>query len=141
MPRFASLACAVLLTTAPFGAAVAHAADSTGTTVLTAPDATFVTDTAVSSNSVPTADSTVITDPNFAYDLQNDPSECINSNPRPNCGKKPQQAGDRGGSLQYLTFIIMLVGVGVIATVLIRNVVKRDRAIAARMAEQEKTAD
>lgn len=141
MPRFASLACAVLLTTAPFGAAVAHAADSSDTTVPMAPDATFVTDTAVSSNSVAPSDSTVITDPNFAYDLQNDPSECINSNPRPNCGKKPQQAGDRGGSLQYLTFLVMLAGVGVIATVLIRNVIKRDRAIAAKMAEQEKAAD
>ncbi len=137
MPRFASLACAVLLTTAPFGAAVAHAADSTDTTVPSGPDQTVVAYSAVSSDSVVPTDSTFVTDPNYVYDLQNDPSECLNSNPRPNCGKKPQQAGDRGGSLQYLTFILMLAGVGVIATVLIRNVMKRDRAIAAKMAKDE----
>lgn len=117
MPRFASLACAVLLTIAPFGTAAAFASDSTDTTVPPSPDSTYV------------------------YDLDNEPSECIGFLPKPGCGKAPQQAGDRGGSLQILTFVVMLTGVGVIATVLIRNVIKRDRAIAARMAQDENSGD
>lgn len=117
MPRLASLACAVLLTTAPFGAAVAHATDSTDTTIPSSPDSTFV------------------------YNLDNEPSQCIGFLPKPGCGKAPEQAGDRGGPLQVLTFLIMLAGVGVIGTVLIRNVIKRDRAIAAQMAKDENASD
>jgi hypothetical protein len=67
------------------------------------------------------------------YDLENEPSNCIGFLPKPGCGKKPQQAGDRGGSLQYLTFGFMILGVGTIGTVLVRNVIKRDRAIAERL--------
>jgi hypothetical protein len=75
------------------------------------------------------------------YDIEKEPSDCIGFLPKPGCGKKPQQAGDRGGSLQYLTFLVMIAGVSIIGTVLIRNVMKRDRAIAAKMAEDEKTSD
>jgi hypothetical protein len=117
MPRFASLTCAVLLTAAPFGASAVHAADVVDTTLPTSPDSTFV------------------------YDLDKEPSDCIGFLPKPGCGKKPQQAGDRGGSLQYLTFIVMLAGVGTIGTVLVRNVIKRDRAMAAKMAEDENASD
>lgn len=120
MPRFAPLACAVLLTTAPFGASMARAADSTDTTVIT---------------TAPVTDST------YVYDLENEPSECVGFLPKPGCGKKPVQAGDRGGSLQYLTFLVMLLGVGTVATVLIRNVIKRDRAIAAQMKKDESDAN
>ena len=117
MPRFASLACAVLLTVAPFGASAVHAVDSVDTTIPTSPDSTFV------------------------YDLEKEPSDCIGFLPKPGCGKKPEQSGDRGGSLQYLTFLVMLLGVGTVATVLIRNVVKRDRAIAAQMKKDESEAN
>jgi hypothetical protein len=117
MPRLAPLACAVLLTVAPFGANAVHAADSVDTTLPTSPDSTFV------------------------YDIEKEPSDCIGFLPKPGCGKKPQQAGDRGGSLQYLTFLVMISGVSIIGTVLIRNVMKRDRAIAAKIAEDEKTSD
>jgi hypothetical protein len=71
------------------------------------------------------------------YDLVNEPSECINSNPRPDCGKKPQSSGDRGGWMQYTVFVVMLAGVGVVGSVLIRNVIRRDRAIAERMSQNE----
>lgn len=117
MPRFASLTCAVLLTVAPFGVSAVHAADSVDTTIPTSPDSTFV------------------------YDLDKEPSDCIGFLPKPGCGKQPQQAGDRGGSLQYLTFIVMLAGVGIVGTVLIRNVIKRDRAMAAKMAKDENASD
>lgn len=134
MSRIASLACAVLLTATPFGASVALAASSTDTTVPVAPDVTFT------ANSTEVTDSTMVTDSTYVYDLENEPSQCINSNPRPGCGKKPEQAGDRGGSLQYLTFLLMLTGVGIIGTVLIRNVIKRDRAIAEQMKKDEHSA-
>lgn len=113
MPRLAATACAILLTLSPFGLSAVHAADSPDTTLPVSPDSTFV------------------------YDLENEPSNCIGFLPKPGCGKKPQQAGDRGGSLQYLTFGIMILGVGTIGTVLVRNVIKRDRAIAERLKDSQ----
>ena len=117
MPRFAPFVYASLLTVAPFGVSAVHAAGAVDTTVPTSPDSTFV------------------------YDLDKEPSDCIGFLPKPGCGKEPEQAGDRGGSLQYLTFLVMIAGVGTIATVLIRNVIKRDRAMAAKMAEDENASD
>ena len=114
MPRLTTAACAVLLTVAPFGLSVAHASDSTDTTIPQSPDSSFV------------------------YDLEREPADCIGFLPKPGCGKKPQQAGDRGGSLQYLTFGIMLFGLGTIGTVLVRNVIKRDREMAKRLSDSEK---
>jgi hypothetical protein len=69
----------------------------------------------------------------YGYDLENDPSECINFLPRPNCGKKPESAGDRGGALQYTVFAVILAGVGIIGTVITRNVIRRDRAVNAEL--------
>ena len=76
-----------------------------------------------------TIDDDITEEPLFGYDLENDPSECINFLPRPNCGKKPEDAGERGGALQYTVFVVILAGLGVIATVIGRNVVKRDRVM------------
>ena len=116
MPRLTPIACAVLLTIAPFGLSVVHAADTpTDSTVAVAE----------------------VTDSTYVYDLENEPSECINSNPRPDCGKKPQNSGDRGGWMQYTVFIVMLAGVGVVGSVLIRNVIRRDRAIAEKMSQDK----
>jgi hypothetical protein len=116
MPRYTRIACAVLLTLAPFAPSQVHAADTP-------------TDSTVEPVST--------SDPAYVWDLENDPSQCISSNPRPNCGKKPELSGDRGGWMQYTVFLVMIVGVGVIGTVLIRNVIRRDRAIA----EQMKSSD
>lgn len=114
MARLTAIACAALITIAPFGLAAAHAEDTNDTTSTTiSPDSTYV------------------------WDLENDPSECINFNPRPNCGKKPQQAGDRGGALQYTVFAVMLGGLAVVGTVLIRNVIKRDRALMEQVRDSE----
>lgn len=109
MPRLAVSVCAFLLTVAPFGLSRALATDNSTTTIPPSPDSTFV------------------------YDLEKEPSECIGFLPKPGCGKKPQQAGDRGGSLQYLTFGIMIIGVGTIGSVLVRNVIKRDRAMSEQL--------
>ena len=117
MPRYAPIACAILLSVAPFGLARASATD--------APTDTSVATTVVSSDST------------FVYDLVNEPSQCINSNPRPNCGKKPQSSGDRGGWMQYTVFFVMLGAVGFIGTVIGRNVVRRDKAIAEQYADKK----
>ncbi len=77
-------------------------------------------------------------DSTYVYDLEREPADCIGFLPKPGCGKKPEQAGDRGGPLQYLTMGIMVVGVGIVGTVLARNVIKRDRAIAERIQDTEK---
>ena len=74
-------------------------------------------------------DPVVTEDTIYGYDLENDPSECINFLPRPNCGKKPEAPGDRGGALQYTVLGVILAGIGVIGTVIARNVIRRDRAI------------
>ena len=59
-----------------------------------------------------------VTDSTAVWRLENDPSECINSNPRPNCGYKPTDAGERGGALQVSLFFIMM---GAIAAELARR--------------------
>ena len=74
-----------------------------------------------------------VTDTTMVWRLENDPSACINSNPRPNCGYKPQDAGERGGALQITLFFVLMTALGVIGTVIGRNVVRRDRAIAEQL--------
>jgi hypothetical protein len=90
-------------------------------------------------NASETSDTTIPPSPDstFVYDLEKEPSDCIGFLPKPGCGKKPQQAGDRGGSLQYLTFGFMMIGLGTVGTVLVRNVMKRDREIAERMKDSK----
>jgi hypothetical protein len=39
--------------------------------------------------------------------------------------------------MQYTVFLVMLAGVGVVGSVLIRNVIRRDRAIAEKMSQNE----
>ena len=59
------------------------------------------------------------------YDLENEPSSCIGFLPKPGCGKEPQDAGERGGALQYAVFVIMLAGLGVVGFGLARNMKKQ----------------
>lgn len=61
------------------------------------------------------------------FDLERDLSDCVNSNPQPNCGRKPTSSGDRGGAMQYATFAAIVVGLSVIFTVVFRNVIRADR--------------
>ena len=83
-----------------------------------------------SDTNIDTQDDTEITeDTVYYYDLENDPSECIGFLPKPGCGKEPEDAGERGGALQYTTFAVMLGALGTIGTVIARNVIKRDRAM------------
>ena len=46
---------------------------------------------------------------------------------RPNCGTKPQQAGDRGGALQYTIWGILIAGLAVVFTVVFRSAARTNR--------------
>jgi len=59
------------------------------------------------------------------YDLENEPSQCIGLLPRPGCGKKPEDAGERGGALQYSVFGLMITGLGVIGLGMVRGIRKQ----------------
>ncbi|MFM8625881.1 MAG: hypothetical protein ACKOCC_02900 [Actinomycetota bacterium] len=119
MPRFRVLAFVTLVTCAPLAAASATGA--TGATGATRADTT------------PTETTIPVTDTTFVWDLEKEPSECIGFLPKPGCGKEPQQAGDRGGALQWAVFGVIIAGVATVGTVLARNVVRRDREIARRL--------
>ena len=41
--------------------------------------------------------------------------------PRPNSGAEPTEAGDRGGALQVAVLVAIVVGVGVIVTLVVRE--------------------
>lgn len=47
--------------------------------------------------------------------------------PKPNQGIEPQDAGDRGGALQALTFVLIIGGVGAIGAAVWRQSVKARR--------------
>ena len=53
--------------------------------------------------------------------------------PRPNSGREPTEAGDRGGALQILVFVALVAGVGTIAFLAARDM-RRSRARAAQRA-------
>ena len=111
-----------------------------GTVNATSIDDTSIDDTAIDDTSISnTAIDGATNDTVYQYDLENDPSECINFLPRPNCGKVPEDAGERGGALQYATFGVMLAGIGVIAFVVGRNVIRRDREMNRALAEKNTT--
>ena len=61
------------------------------------------------------------------YDLENEPSECIGFLPKPGCGKAPEDAGERGGALQYAVFAIMVAGLCVVGFGITRTVRKQKR--------------
>ena len=55
-------------------------------------------------------------------------SDCVGLYPKPGCGSEPVLSGDRGGSMQYATFGIMIAALVVIGARISRSIVKRDRA-------------
>lgn len=91
-----------------------------------------------------TTESTVVesdaTDSTLVWRLENDPSQCIGFLPKPNCGYEPRDAGERGGSLQITLFFVMMGALGVIGTVIVRNVMRRDAALA-RSTDRRTSAD
>ena len=63
----------------------------------------------------------------YGWGIERDPSECIGLMPKPGCGTKPTDAGERGGSLQFATFGVIVLGLAIIFTVVFRNVLRSDR--------------
>ena len=55
-------------------------------------------------------------------------SDCIGLYPKPGCGTEAVLSGDRGGSMQYATFGIMITALVVIGVRIARSIAKRDRA-------------
>ena len=55
-------------------------------------------------------------------------SDCIGLYPKPGCGTEAVLSGDRGGSMQYATFGIMVTALIVIGVRISRSIVIRDRA-------------
>jgi len=46
---------------------------------------------------------------------------------KPNCGVKPEQAGDRGGALQYTVWGLLVAGLAVVFTVVFRSARRTNR--------------
>jgi hypothetical protein len=55
---------------------------------------------------------------------------------RPNCGVKPQQAGDRGGALQYTVWGVLVAGLVVIFSVVFRSASRTNRTKTAEVGER-----
>lgn len=68
----------------------------------------------------------------YVFPLDADIDECIGLLQKPGCGFEPTQAGDRGGSLQFAVFGLIVIGLAVIFTVVFRNVLRRDKVRAKR---------
>lgn len=61
--------------------------------------------------------------------LERDLSECLSALPKPGCGHAPEQAGDRGGWLQWTLFGMMICGlvfIGWRVVAGVRNTARRD---------------
>lgn len=97
---------------------------------MNSPKVQFITSSPHAVIIVPRTDDTL--PPDFNYDLENEPSQCIGLLPKPGCGSEPEQAGDRGGALQYAVFGLIIAGLAVIFTVVFRRVIRADRAKAQR---------
>lgn len=46
---------------------------------------------------------------------------------KPNCGVKPEQAGDRGGALQYTVWGLLVAGLAVVFAVVFRSAARTNR--------------
>jgi hypothetical protein len=63
----------------------------------------------------------------YTYNLPGNVGDCVGLYPKPNCGTKPVLSGDRGGIMQYVTFGVIILGLGIIMTVIARSVIRTDR--------------
>lgn len=56
---------------------------------------------------------------------------------KPNCGVKPQQAGDRGGALQYTIWGLLILGLIVVFAVVFRSAARTNRRKAVEVAGRD----
>lgn len=50
-----------------------------------------------------------------------DLDDCVSAIPKPGCGTEPTSSGDRGGWAQYAVFGVMVAGLAVVGTVVVRS--------------------
>ncbi len=80
----------------------------------------------------PAAPATTI-DSSF-LDTERDLTECLNNSIElPGCGRAPEQAGDRGGALQLVTFGLLGLGIAFISWRVVRGVRARDAALTGKL--------
>lgn len=71
---------------------------------------------------------------NSFLDTKRELSQCLNNSiDLPDCGIEPKVAGDRGGSLQAVTFGILTLGIIIICWRVVRSVKARDAAVGSRV--------
>lgn len=56
---------------------------------------------------------------------------------KPNCGVKPEQAGDRGGALQYTIWGLLILGLAVVFAVVFRSAARTNRRKTAEVAGRD----
>jgi hypothetical protein len=70
---------------------------------------------------------------NSFLDTKRDLGDCLNNSiGLPDCGHEPTSAGDRGGALQYVTFVVMILGIAFISWRVVRAIRARDAALGSR---------
>jgi hypothetical protein len=82
----------------------------------------------VQAHAAPVQDEPTTTSPTFGSNPEAPEQHII---PRPNSGTPPQDAGDRGGALQFVVLGAIVVGVSLVVTLAIRES-RRNRAAKAR---------
>lgn len=76
------------------------------------------------------AATTTTTIDNSFLDTKRELSQCLNNSINlPDCGIEPQQAGDRGGALQGVTFGLLTLGIVVISWRVVRSIRARDASL------------
>lgn len=56
---------------------------------------------------------------------------------KPDCGVEPQQAGDRGGALQYTVWVLLVVGLILVFTVVFRSARRTNLARRAEVGDRQ----
>jgi hypothetical protein len=100
---------------------------------LLAPGRAFATTPPSGGQPSDTVGATTTTIDNSFLDTKRQLTECLgNSVDLPDCGIQPKVAGDRGGSLQIITFGILALGIAFICWRVARSVKARDAALSSR---------
>lgn len=80
------------------------------------------------------AGATTTTIDNSFLDTKRELSQCLNNSiDLPDCGIEPKVAGDRGGSLQLITFGVLALGIAFICWRVTRAIRARDAALQSRV--------
>jgi hypothetical protein len=82
---------------------------------------------------LPAAPAPAQTPPSISTTTVPDLSNCVNSEPLPTCGRKPQHSGDLGGSSQLILFGLLVGASILIGFVIARSTIRVTRARKAQL--------